>query len=186
MLELGKPAPEFEFENHKGERYKFPGDFSGKWLGLFFLRHLGCPLCKEKISELKENQARYQAEGVELFVLVESTPRRVQEYGKKEGIDFHLISDREKRIYQLYQVSRGSFGDFFSPSVLSASLRATFKGHFHGRFEGDEFQRPACFIVAPSGKLVYSKYGKNIAKIITEEEFFEVLKMLKEKEGKNE
>ena len=120
-----------------------------------------------------------QAEGVELFVVVESTPRRIQEYSKKEGIDFHLISDREKRIYQLYQVSRGSFGDFFFPSVLSASLRATFKGYFHGKFEGDEFQRPACFIVAPSGKLVYAKYGKNIADVINEEEFFKALAQLK-------
>jgi len=182
MLKIGSLAPEFEFEDQRGKKFRFPEDFKGKWLALFFLRHLGCPLCMEKINELKKSEQKYQAEGVELFVVVQSTLNRVSQYAQKRGINFFLIGDYEKRLYALYQVFRGGISALLSPKVLIATTRATLKGNFHGRFEGDELQKPAIFIINPEGKLAFLEYGRDIASVMNEKRFFEVLKSLKGKD----
>ena len=180
MLKIGSFAPGFEFEDQKGKKFRFPENFKGKWLALFFLRHLGCPLCQEKINELKKSQPKYKAEGIELFVVVQSTLNRVKQYSQRKGIDFYLIGDYERKLYELYQVSKGGISALLSPRVMVASIRATLKGNFHGKFEGDELQKPAVFIIDPEGKIAYLEYGKDIASIITEQKFFEIIKSLKE------
>jgi len=38
-----------------------------------------------------------------------------------------------------------------------------FKGHLHGKFEGDEFQVPASFLLGPDGAVIYAHYGKDIS-----------------------
>jgi len=181
MLKIFESAPKFEFKDQTGKNFKFPDDFNGKWLALFFLRHLGCPLCLEKIKELKKSEQKYKDQGVLVFVVVQSTASRVKEFSAKKQINFHLIGDFERRLYDLYQVAKGGLADFLAPSVLAASIRATFKGNFHGAFEGDELQKPAIFIIDPAGVLVFMEYGKNIANTINEKRFFQVLAKLKER-----
>jgi len=181
MLKMNSPAPEFEFEDQRGKKFRFPMDFKGKWLALFFLRHLGCPLCMEKINELKTSRGKYQTKGVEIFVVAQSTLNRVRQYAQKKGIDFFLIGDYEKRLYALYQVFPGGISALLSPKVLVATIRATLKGNLHGKFEGDELQKPAVFIIDPEGKLAYVEYGRDIASVMDERRFFEVLEPLKGK-----
>ena len=50
-----------------------------------------------------------------------------------------------------------------APNVLKESVKATLKGYMHGKFEGDEFQKPADFIIAPDGKILWAHYGKDIS-----------------------
>jgi len=180
MLKIGDPAPKFEFEDQSGKKANFPDAFKGKWTGLIFLRTLACPLCMEKINELNKSGRKYQEQGVELLVVVQSTANRVKEYSARKQIQLRLIGDLERKIYSLYGVEIGGLGAFFAPQVMSASIRATVKGHLHGMPEGNELQKPACFIVDPAGTLVYLEYGRNIADIIKEERFFQVLSGLKE------
>ncbi len=179
MLKIGDQAPKFEFEETGGKKNNFPDDFKGKWLGLFFLRTLACPICMQKIDELKKNEQKYRAEGVEPFIVVQSSAKRVKDYAAKKQIQLRLIGDLERKIYHQYGVEIGSLGAFFAPQVMTASIRATFKGHLHGMPEGNELQKPACFIIDPAGKLGFLEYGKNIADIITEDNFFKVLAALK-------
>jgi len=180
MLKIGAPAPGFEFEDQLGRKGKFPGDFKGKWLGLIFLRTLACPLCMEKLEELKKNEQKYKDQGVEVFVVVQSTLKRTKDYGARKGINFRLLADLERKIYGLYEVALGGLSAFMAPQVMTASLRATFKGHLHGLPEGNELQKPAAFIIDPQGKLVFSDYGKNIADMLSEEKFFQMLAQLKQ------
>jgi len=179
MLKIGDMAPKFEFEDQRGKKSNFPDDFKGKWLGLFFLRTLACPICMEKIDELKKSEHKYKEQGVSLFVVVQSSMNRVKEYADKRQIQFPMIGDLERKIYSLYGVELGRLSAFFAPQVMSASVRATFKGHIHGMPEGNELQKPACFIIDPSGRIAYLEYGRNIADMITEERFMKVLQGLK-------
>ena len=184
MLGVGDNAPKFEFEDQDGKKYLFPDGFKGKWLALFFLRHLGCPLCMEKLNALKGNFKQYRDSGIDLCVVVQSTPRRVTEYARDKGIPFHLIADHDKVFYDLYGVKRGGIGAFLAPSVMLASVRSTLKGNFHGKFEGDELQKPAAFLVDTQGKIVFADYGKNIADIVGEDEIFKMFNQLKQGKGK--
>ncbi len=180
MLKIGEPAPRFEFEDQFGKKTQFPDNFKGGWLGLIFLRTLACPVCMEKLAELKKNEQKYKDQGVQVLVVVQSTLKRVKDYAAKKQIAFPLIGDLERKIYKQYEVALGGLASFMAPQVMVSSLRATFKGHLHGMPEGNELQKPAAFIIDPQGKLVFSDYGKNIADMLTEERFFQVLAQLKQ------
>lgn len=153
----------FSFIDHAGKEWKYPDDFQGSKVALFFLRHLGCPLCKEKVAELKAAAALFEEKGVKLFAVVQSTPRRAEQYTGKEGLPYLLVPDREKKLYDRFEVKRGGVKEFTAPSAFLATLRATFKGHMHGRFEGDELQVPASFLLSGDGQVIYAHYGRDIS-----------------------
>lgn len=178
MVTVGDKAPAFEFINQHNKRFHFPSNFRGKKVALSFLRHLGCPLCKEKVSELAELYSTMGDSNIELIVVVDGTQTRIENFVKRNNIPFHLVGDKEKKIYKLYGLSSGTFAQVVSPSVLKSSIRATFKGHIHGRFEGDEFQLPGDFIVDGDGKIVFAHYGTNIADSIKAEVLMKKLKEL--------
>ena len=175
MLKVGDAAPKFEFTSQTGKKQKFPDDFSGKWVGIHFLRYIGCPLCLEKLNDLISNSQKYAEQGVEILAVVQSTEKRVKAYAEKKGVKFLLVPDRERKFYELYDVAIGGLGAFFAPQVTVATIRTTLKGNFHGMPEGSELQKPASFIIDPQGKLAFEYYGKNIADLISEDKFKEAL-----------
>ena len=162
-LERGASAPFFEAEDSHEHTWRFPDDFKDKKLVLVFLRHLGCPLCKRRIDELKKDYLRFKESGAELMVIVDSTRPRVEKYADGKSIPYPLVWDKEKRIYSAYGVERGGLKAFLAPRVLKASLSATLKGYLHGPILGSELQKPAEFIIDKSGKVVWAHYGEDIS-----------------------
>ena len=162
-LLIGSGAPAFSFSDQSGKPYKYPDDFRSGKTAIFFLRHLGCPLCKEKVAELKAAYSRFEAKGVKLIVVAQSTAKRTAEVASKEGLAYLLVADREKNLYDKFEVKKGGLKEFTAPAAFMATIRATFKGHMHGKFEGDEFQVPASFLLSAEGEVIYAHYGKDIS-----------------------
>jgi peroxiredoxin len=162
-LAAGDKVGAFKFADQTGKEWKYPEDFQTGKLAIFFLRHLGCPLCKENIAELTQAASSFAQLGAKLVAVAQATPKRAAEFSAKANLPFLLAPDREKRLYALFQVNRGGFKEFTAPAVLKANIRATLKGHMHGRFEGDEFQVPAAFLLAPTGEVLFAHYGKDIS-----------------------
>jgi hypothetical protein len=72
------------------------------------------------------------------------------------------VADPQKQVYALYGIERGKLGGFLAPGALVASLKATVRGHMHGRCEGSELQLPGDFIVDESGKIAFVHRGRHI------------------------
>ena len=161
-FEAGSKVNPFSFVDQSGKELRCPDDFNGK-VAIFFLRHLGCPLCKEKIAELKQNQPRFAQKNVRLIAVVQSTPKRANEVHIQQALPYILVPDREKRLYDLFDVKKGGLKEFMAPAAGKASIRAMFKGHMHGKFEGDEFQIPASFLLGLDGQVLYAHYGRDIS-----------------------
>ncbi len=162
-LKAGDKIDSFSFNDQNGKEINWPADCQDGKLALFFLRHLGCPLCKEKIDELIESFSLFESKKIRLVVVVQATEKRAETYSRSRHLPFVLVPDKEKKLYDRFEVRRGGLKEFTAPSVLKASLRATFKGHMHGMFEGDEFQVPASFLLSPEGEVVFAYYGKDIS-----------------------
>jgi len=162
-LSAGDKIEQFSFTDHIGKEWKFPDDFKESKTAIFFLRHLGCPLCKATVAELKEAAGRFEEKSVKLIVVVQSTPKRCAQVAQKQALAYPLVPDREKNLYNRFDVKRGGFKEFTAPAAFVATVRATFKGHMHGAFEGDEFQVPASFLLSPEGEVIYAHYGKDIS-----------------------
>ncbi len=159
----GSTAPSFEVEDASGKVWKIPEGLEGRRLALVFLRHLGCPLCLRKVDELNADAARFDALNASIMVIVQGTGARVKSFSSKKNLKISLVADKEKKIYGMWGVERGGIGAFLAPKVLKESAKATLKGYMHGKFEGDELQKPADFIIAPDGKIEWAHYGRNVS-----------------------
>ena len=174
-LTVGQPAPRFETVDQKDQPLVFPDGFSGKKVVLSFLRYLGCPLCLMKLDELVAHYPDYTGRGAELVAVVQSVPGHVKRFAERKKIGFRLLSDHERRLYQLYQVPIGGAKEYLAPAVLMATVQATLKGHMHGRFGGHELQIPADFIIGPDGKIAFVHYGKDVSDFLTHAELLAAL-----------
>lgn len=162
-LSAGDKIERFTFVDHEGDEWNYPDDFGEMRLAIFFLRHLGCPLCKQKVDELKQAEADFEAKSIKLAAVVQSTPKRAAEYAGKQGLGYSLVPDREKVLYNKFDVKKGGLKEFTAPAAFIATVRATLKGHMHGKFEGDELQVPASFLLSGDGKVIYAHYGKDVS-----------------------
>lgn len=174
-LTVGQPAPKFEATDQKDQVLVVPDGFRGKKVALSFLRYLGCPLCLMKLEALRQNYSAYAAAGATVIAVVQSLPGHVKRYAERKQVPFPILSDTERQLYSLYQVPSGGFKEYIAPAVLKATIKATLKGHLHGRFEGNEFQVPADFVIAPNGALSFVHYGKDVSDFLPHSELMAAL-----------
>jgi peroxiredoxin Q/BCP len=159
-ISKGDPAPAFEAENQRGKKLKVPGERKAV---LIFMRYLGCPLCLAKMDEVQATMDEFSRAGAEVMVVMQSTKKRVKDFAEKRDLNFLLLPDPDKRLYQLYEASPGGLGAYLTANVLIKSVSAILRGKMHGAFEGNEFQVPAAFVIGADGRVHYAHYGKDVA-----------------------
>ncbi len=114
-----------------------------------FLRHSGCPFCREALSEIAESRRRIETAGVGIVLVHMFGEEFAAEYFAKYGLaDVPRISDPQCELYSEFGLQRGSHRQVAGPAVWWRGLKATiFKRHGVGRIIGDVLQMPGAFIV---------------------------------------
>ncbi|MBR1627587.1 MAG: thioredoxin-dependent thiol peroxidase [Bacteroidales bacterium] len=102
MLKTGTKAPYFEGENECGELMKLT-DFRGKKLVLYFYPKDSTPGCTAEACNLKDNYHRFLSLGYEVLGVSRDSKASHQKFIEKYGLPFHLISDTDTSILQLYE-----------------------------------------------------------------------------------
>ncbi len=124
---------------------------------LVFLRHMGCIFSHEALADLSRIQDQIASQNVRLGIVHMSECARAEEMLKKYGLkDVAQFSDPEKKLYEEFELRRGSPKQLFGPKVLWRGLQAlVLEGHFNGKIEGDGFQLAGVFLIH-KGKLLKS------------------------------
>lgn len=114
-----------------------------------FLRHFGCTFCRETVAELVRLRRPFEQNGIRLAFVHMGSEEEAGEFFEHYGCEEeHRISDPEQRIYQAFDLRRGTLGQIFGPRVMyRAVVAGLFKGHGVGRSSGDEFQMPGVFLI---------------------------------------
>lgn len=162
-LTVGDTAPDFTVTDASGQPFTLSSRGEGRSAALIFLRYLGCPLCQMAMGELRRRSDDFRQRNAELLVFLEADADSLRSYGDTRGFDFRLIPDPRKEIYRLYGVGRGPLAAVLHPEVVMGAVRATVKGYFHGKFNGDEYQLPGDFIVGPDGRILHAHVGRHYA-----------------------
>lgn len=112
-----------------------------------FLRHIGCPFCREMVAKLASQQAKLQSGGIQLAIVHMTSPLLATQFLGQYGLDYvHRFSDPECTLYRAFGVSRGSFGQLFGRKVWLRSGGVA-QGHGIGLLSGDGFRMPAAFVL---------------------------------------
>jgi thioredoxin-dependent peroxiredoxin len=164
MLKKGEKAPDIEVKNIVGDDFHLQADLARhNFIALVFLRYIGCPVCQMRLWELEARRKDYEAAGAKVVVVLQSTGEAIRNAAGGKKLTVCVLADAQKELFDRYGIERATLGGYLAFPVLKSVLKATFAGHMHGAFRGDEFQKPADFIVAGDGNLVLAHYGRHIA-----------------------
>jgi hypothetical protein len=134
----------------------------GKKVLIKFHRFSGCPVAQRQIHELMERQNELNASGIETIVFLHSTKEMILPV-YKEVPGLHIIPDRHKKFYRLYQ-SEFSWKKLLSIASWKENFKSFFKGYFplFNRFQGGITGIPSDFLVDKKGVITDLHYGKHI------------------------
>ncbi len=164
-LKAGATAPDFTFDTPWKKGLKLSAFTKKGTTVLMFLRYMGCPICQMKISELRKEIGDFDKRAVNLLVVLESTPENVTAMVSEKDMPFVIVCDPKEKLFSLYDVKPGSFFGYVTPTTIIRAIRATILGFKHGKYEGNEKQLPATFIIDKNRKVTYAYYGKNVADV---------------------
>ncbi|NLT58324.1 MAG: redoxin domain-containing protein [Clostridiales bacterium] len=164
---------------------------TGKLL-LIFSRYIGCHPCLMELIDLAALYPKIRQRGGELLVVMQSAPETVREVLKpgliyktaqgepavfgREQLPFDLACDPTCAIYLEYDIPAAKNKlELFSPASLLKARRAEKMGLSHGKYEGNELQLPATFLLKKEGEVAHAHYGKAFADYLNEEALLALL-----------
>ncbi|MFO1062945.1 MAG: peroxiredoxin-like family protein [Pirellulales bacterium] len=124
---------------------------------LVFLRHSGCPFCRETLSDLRRQQASLNSRGIKLVIVHQDTPERgaawIDSYKLQSA---EQISDPNGELYRNFELGRSTWWNLLGPHVWWAGFRASIlKMHGVAKIVGDIKQLTGSFLIH-RGKIVRS------------------------------
>lgn len=116
---------------------------------LVFLRHFGCTFCREALSDLSKLRSDLEQRNVRLVLVHMSEDDLASRYFKKYKLTpVDHISDPDLSLYDLFGLTKGSFGQLFGLKVIRRTLTAgVLAGHGLGAPQGNPNQMPGVFII---------------------------------------
>ncbi|MDB5390763.1 MAG: alkyl hydroperoxide reductase/Thiol specific antioxidant/Mal allergen [Planctomycetaceae bacterium] len=119
-----------------------------------FLRHAGCPFTREAISELAAQQKSIAIAGTVLvFVHMLEESAAAPLFELRGMGDVLRISDPTQKLYQAFELRRGSVWQVAGPGTWWRGLKTVLSGNGFGVPAGDILQLPGAFLLQ-DGRIV--------------------------------
>ncbi len=138
-VKVGAPAPEFELESDAGKSVSL-GDFSGKWLVVYFYPRDNTPGCTREAQDFSAAAARLKKLGAAVVGVSKDSIKSHCTFRDKIGITFPLLSDPDLTAHQAY----GAWG---TKTMYGKKVEGTIR---------------STFLVAPDGKLAAAWSGVKV------------------------
>ena len=173
-LQVGDKMPNFIVNTEKENGTSFEKLVGGKPTMFMVLRYIGCTVCRYDVHVLTQKYQEFVDKGVNVVVVMQSTPEIVNRDLAGETLPFNLVCDAAQEIYKTLEIHAaadmpGLLGD--SKEKLQAKgAAAAAAGFVHGDYEGIEEQLPAFFYVDADMTVTEAHYGKNIMDMPTVDE----------------
>jgi peroxiredoxin len=160
MLTKNQPAPNINSTSIGGQIIDL-SQLQAKKILVKFHRFSGCPVTQNQIRELIERQNELNASGIETIVLMHNSKDKIEPI-YKEVPGLHIIADKQKKFYRLYD-SAFTWKALFSWASWSITFKSLFKGYYprFNRFQGGIIAVPSDFLINEQGTIVNLHYGKH-------------------------
>jgi peroxiredoxin len=129
-----------------------------------FLRQLGCPFCRETLSDLSKQRKDLERTGTQIVLIHMSADQRAHDVFLFFGLaDLPRVTDNNKLLYRAFGLRRAGLLDLFGPTVVWRFFAdGIFAHHGLGRSLGDGFQMPGIFVIF-QGHIVRSFLHQSVA-----------------------
>lgn len=124
---------------------------------LVFLRHAGCPFCKQALADLAAVKPRLDELGVRVILIHHSSEGSIRNI-----LGVSIAADTTRRLYRHFGLMRGNLLRILGPTAFAQGVLAVLRDrHGIGLFDGDLFQMPGMFLV--HGDDVLASYYHRVA-----------------------
>lgn len=183
-LSVGNKMPDFIFNTAYDNNITVKNVLQKKKRTIFWvLRYIGCPTCRLDIHLIANRYQEFLELDTQVYVVMQSEPISVREDLKNVTLPFNIICDADMEIYKALQIPATSSREQRMPTDPADIARWEDKlknvqeaGFAHGKYEGNEQQLPALFVVEHDGTVSYAHYAKNSIDMPTVDEMLEVIK----------
>lgn len=115
---------------------------------LVMLRHEGCPLCRNAMSDIARLRDPIEATGTRIVLGHMWDEKDFSDFAARYGLSaLPSVADPSRALYQGLGLRRATFLQLLAPKVLWTSFKSTLHGHLPGRVKGDLFQLPGAFLI---------------------------------------
>jgi peroxiredoxin len=182
-LSVGDRFPDFQIRTAYGVDLQTAEALKKAKKTVFWtLRYIGCTTCRYDIHIIKERYQEFQELGVQIFVVLQSQPETVQADLAGNEVPYEIVADPEQTFYQRFSIEPAPSMEACLPKepddvekwqAKLAKIHAS--GFRHGKYEGNEQQLPALFIIGPDAVVQYAHYAKSIIDMPTVDELLGIL-----------
>ena len=163
-LTRGEQAPVFRLRPVFGPPVQVP-DPSGRRVALIFGRHLGSPLCRQLMEDMRRRVERCELEDTLLVLVTRSGLDLARDAVPRNHVLFPVLVDADRHLHQAWGVGKDRLllsSLLRAPRGLPTLARATLR-HGQGLPDGCLVQRCAAFLVSAEGRLLSVWYGLGLA-----------------------
>ena len=179
-LAKGDSFPDFTVSTQFENETSIKKIADGKPLMAVVLRYIGCPSCRYDVHMIQVNIEKFKEKGVNVAVVMQSTPESINKALADAPLDFPIICDPSYEIYNTLEVKPAETMQQLIGSEASrekfAEKRAGIQalGYAHGEYEGIEEQLPAFFYLDPDLTVLTAHYAEGIGDMPTVQEMLEM------------
>jgi hypothetical protein len=129
---------------------------------LFFLRHTGCPFCRESLARIAKLRRQIEAGGTGLVLVHMSSSAHARSFLSRFGLDdVPAISDPRRALYRAFDLRRGSLWRVAGPALWLRGFPLLMRrGQSLSRKGGDLFQLSGLFLIF-HGQVIRSFFHQN-------------------------
>ncbi|WP_417382944.1 SelL-related redox protein [Gimesia sp.] len=131
---------------------------------IVFLRHGGCPFCRQVLDQLKSLSAQLEERNLQLAIvhmMDETEAARLLARYQLQNV--HSFSDPDRKLYELFQVKRGSLAETVGPAVWWSGFKTTVLSGYLPGIPGKDVQQLGAALILDRGKVVASYFSQNSA-----------------------
>lgn len=177
-INVDERMPDFKFETPFRRNVQLSDVVGDGKTALVFLRYYGCTLCQYDLAQYAKNYEKIKAAGGKMLVVLQSDPVQLKaDLGTEAALPFEIICDPKEELYREFEIlPAASEKEMAGQNTMVKVGKAIEAGFSHGRYEGEELQLPAVFILMPDLTVTYAHYAKVIDDILDADQLAEMMK----------
>jgi peroxiredoxin len=183
-LKAGDQFPDFQFHTAEDREISSLDVLKRAKKTVFWvLRYVGCTTCRYDIHVIKERYREFTDLQAQVLVVLQSQSETVRADLAGDEAPYEIICDPGQEIYRRFSIDPAPDKESRRPKEPAdvekwkAKIEKVKAGGFvHGKYEGNEEQLPAFFIIGPEGKVLYAHYATHSADMPTVDEALEKLR----------
>lgn len=167
--------PDFKF-NSVYENQKSIHEEIDRPTFLVFLRYYGCTLCQLDIHNFIQDYEKIVQAGAKMILVLQSEQGHLQEQLKEKGLPFEVICDDKQELYDMFGIQPALKQErMINLEAIQKLGVAQSMGFEHGKYEGNELQLPATFLIDENKMVVKAHYGANVGDVPTVDQILQWL-----------